>query len=86
MGLSLHYRGSLTDKRQITSLIDELEDIAKSVGWSSQVLDGHWDRKPNARIERNSAGAQDIIGHLGLKGIILRVNEQCDPLYFCFST
>jgi|AntRauTorckE5430_2_1112549.scaffolds.fasta_scaffold11425_2 hypothetical protein len=85
MGLSLHYRGSLTDIRQITSLIDELEDIAKSLGWKSQVLDGHWDRKPNARIERNSAGVQDIVGNLGLKGIILRVNEQCDPLYFCFS-
>ncbi|MEQ8703393.1 MAG: hypothetical protein RIC19_05715 [Phaeodactylibacter sp.] len=85
MGLSLHYRGTLTDKRQLAPMLDELEDIGRSVHWQSSVLDGHWDRKPDARIERNSAGAHTIVGALGLKGIVLNVHEACDPLYFCFG-
>lgn len=85
MGISLHYRGTLTDKRQSTALLNELEDIGKSMHWSTQVLDGHWDRKPNARIERSSTGFPAIVGDLGLKGIILHPHEACDPLYFCFS-
>jgi len=85
MGLSLHYRGSLTDKRQLDNLIDELDDMAKSVKWSIQIMDGHWDRKPDARIERNSTGSHSIVGGLGLKGLIIHIHEQCDPLYFCFN-
>lgn len=85
MGLSIHYRGTLTDKRQSAALLGELEDIGKSMHWPVRILDDRWDRKPDARLERNSLGLPAIVGDLGLKGVILRVHEDCDPLYFCFS-
>ncbi|WP_282775675.1 hypothetical protein [Phaeodactylibacter xiamenensis] len=85
MGLSIHYRGTLTDKRQSAALLCELEDIGKSMRWPTQVLDGHWDRRPDARLERNSAGLPALVGDSGLKGIILKVHQDCAPLYFCFS-
>jgi hypothetical protein len=85
MGLSIHYRGTLTDKRQSAALLSELEDIGKSMHWPTQVLDGHWDRKPDARLERNSAGLPDVVGESGLKGVILQIHQDCAPLYFCFS-
>lgn len=85
MGLSIHYRGTLTDKRQSAALLSELEDIGKSMHWPTQVLDGHWDRKPDARLERNSAGLPDVVGESGLKGVILQIHQDCATLYFCFS-
>jgi hypothetical protein len=85
MGLSIHYRGTLTDKRQSAALLSELEDIGQSMHWPTQVLDGHWDRKPDARLERNSAGVPAIVGDSGLKGIILNIHQDSAPLYFCFS-
>ncbi len=36
MGLSIHYRGGIDRTDQIPKLVDELEDIAKSMGWMSQ--------------------------------------------------
>lgn len=31
MGLSIHYRGTLTDKRQSAALLSELEDIVARI-------------------------------------------------------
>ncbi len=85
MGLSLHYKGSLTDKRQLAPLVEELEDIASSLQWKARVFDGSWDQKPDARLEQDSTGMNTIVGNLGLKGIALFPEPNCEPLYFCFS-
>ncbi|HKK79408.1 MAG TPA: hypothetical protein VJ933_07245, partial [Phaeodactylibacter sp.] len=71
MGVTIHYRGSLTDKKQIHSLIDELEDIAKSVNGSCMVIDEDWSKKPDAHFEHDSTGRATIQGNCGLKGVIL---------------
>jgi len=36
MGLSIHYRGGIDRTERISKLVDELEDIAESMGWMSQ--------------------------------------------------
>ena len=36
MGLTIHYRGGIDRTEQIHPLVDELEDIAESMGWMSQ--------------------------------------------------
>ena len=36
MGLTIHYRGGIDRTEQIKPLVDELEDIAHSMGWMSQ--------------------------------------------------
>jgi len=85
MGLSVHYRGSLTDKKQIHNFIHELEDIAKSVNWEYRILDEDWSRPPDARLAHNSAGQAVIEGELGLKGIILSMHKDCESLNLCFK-
>lgn len=85
MGLSLHYKGSLTDKRQLNPLVEELEDIANSLQWKARVFDEPWDQKPDARLEQDSMGKNQIVGNLGLKGITLYPHPECEPIYFCFS-
>jgi len=85
MGVTIHYRGSLTDKKQIHSLIDELEDIAKSVNGSCMVIDEDWSKKPDAHFEHDSTGRATIQGNCGLKGVILDLHEKCESLQLCFN-
>jgi len=85
MGVSVHYRGSLTDKRQIQPLINELEDIAQSIQAKCRVFDEDWNEKPDAHLEHNSAGQATIVGNIGLKGVSLQLHERCETLFLCFD-
>ena len=85
MGVTIHYRGSLTDKKQIYPLIDELEDIAKSVNGSCLVLDEDWSVKPTAWFEHDSTGMATIQGDCSLKGVILDLHEKLEALNLCFN-
>ena len=38
MGLSIHYSGNIKDKEIIDQLIEEVSDVAKTLGWSSHVF------------------------------------------------
>ncbi len=40
MGLTIHYRGGIDRTEQIKPLVAELEDIADSMGWMSQRING----------------------------------------------
>jgi hypothetical protein len=46
MGLTIHYRGGIDRPERIPKLIDELEDIAESMGWMSQRINDD-DADPN---------------------------------------
>ncbi len=85
MGLSIHYRGTLTDKNQIYPLIDELEDIAKSMQWEYRLFDEDWSQRPDATLEKGEAGTLKIEGDARLKGVILNVHEDCESLSLCFD-
>lgn len=38
MGLSIHYSGYILHKERLNSLIEEVSDVAKTLGWSSHVF------------------------------------------------
>jgi len=38
MGLSIHYAGNITDKKMLDSLIEEVSDVSKTLGWTSHVF------------------------------------------------
>lgn len=42
MGLCIHFTGSLNNKNQIEDLIDEVEDICKSMDWKYTILRENW--------------------------------------------
>ena len=42
MGISIHYRGTLADKKNIYQLIEEIRDIAQVNGWAYTCRDESW--------------------------------------------
>jgi len=84
MGISIHYQGRLDDLSLIVPLMDELEDIAKSIGWSSRRLDEDWTLPCTAKLVHSAKGAE-ITGDLCLKGIILSPDDNTESLPFLFN-
>jgi hypothetical protein len=84
MGVTMHYRGRLSDVGQVDALCEELADIAKAMGWQSTRLDDDWEQPPDARLRHTPQGAC-IDGHLGLKGIQIEPTEDSESLPFFFD-
>ncbi len=76
MGITIYYAGHLKDVNRLPELVNELKDIAKSMGWEYSTLEDSWDTPPDASLVHSEDGAE-IKGNLGLRGIILNdpVNE-----------
>ena len=85
MGLSIHYRGALTDKRAVYHLIDEVEDIAKAMKWKYKVLDQDWSQRPTATFDSIAGGGVSIVGELALKGISFQVHPKCEWIHLVFN-
>jgi hypothetical protein len=85
MGVSIHYRGKLTDIRKINILCEELVLIAEKMGWTFTRLDEDWSKPANATIEVTQRSSQ-IVGHLPLKGIQLTPHPKCESLQFYFDS
>ena len=85
MGVTIHYRGRLTDIQDINPLCDELAMVAEKMGWTFSRLDEDWSKPANATIEVTQRGSQ-IVGHLPLKGIQLTPHPKCEALKFYFDS
>jgi hypothetical protein len=85
MGLTIHYKGALTDKRAIERLIDEVEDIAKSMGWDYSILDEDWGIPPDIELSYHLPGSISLEGHSGLKGISFQPHPQCETVSLFFN-
>ncbi|TXB70198.1 hypothetical protein [Phaeodactylibacter luteus] len=85
MAFALHYQGALTDKRQLSAFLEEVEDIAASLGWGVQWYDAPWNTRPSAHIQLSTSGQPEVVGNLGLKGIALKIASARQPLLFCFG-
>lgn len=83
MGITIHFRGSLTDLDKINKLVSEIEDICKIMNWEFRVLDDDWCKPDDAQIIKDGDGI-GITGNLGLKGIGFKPHEECEwvDLYF----
>lgn len=84
MGLTIHYRGQLKSPDLIRPLSDELADIAKSLGWKTQHLDGDLIRENTARLVHTKKGAT-ITGYLPIRGISLSPGKGCEGIDFFFD-
>ena len=93
MGLTIHYQGSINHIEDIPRLVDEMEDIAKSMGWMSQRINDN-ESDPNFRgIILNPKGKGEplcfIFDRAGrLRGLMDLVSDQVEPTeysYFNFT-
>jgi hypothetical protein len=84
MGVSIHYRGKMTDITKINVLCDELASVAEKKDWTCTRLDDDWSKPSDATIEVTEIGPQ-ISGHLALKGIAFSIHPKCESLRFFFD-
>ena len=84
MGITIHYRGTLADTSEIGTLIEEMTDIAKTLKWPCSVLDDDWSKPVTADIVYGADGSE-IVGNLGLRGVLLTPHPQAEPLVLCFD-
>lgn len=84
MGVSVHYRGRLDDVGQLSTLCEELADIAHAMGWQSTMLDDDWEQPADARLRHTDMGVH-IDGHLALKGVQITPVEGAESLAFFFD-
>lgn len=84
MGITIHYRGTLADTGKIGMLIEEMTDIADTLHWPYSVLDDDWSKPVTADIVHGANGAE-IVGNLGLQGVVLTPHPQCELLVLCFD-
>ncbi|MCB0572341.1 MAG: hypothetical protein KDC66_21385 [Phaeodactylibacter sp.] len=85
MGVSIHYRGTLTDKRAVFRFIEEVEDIARTMQWPYTLLDEDWSQAPTAELEKQAGGIISVGGHAGLKGISFIPHPRCESVTFFFN-
>jgi hypothetical protein len=70
MGISIHYKGTLTDQNKIDRLRDELIDISKVMNWEYILVE---------------PDESDINTHPPIYGILLNMKNGCEPLSFIFD-
>ena len=85
MGVTIHYRGHLTDIGKLEILCDELVQIAEKMDWPYTRLDEDWSQHTDVRLEHDEKGAH-IVGHDGLKGVTLKPHPECESMDFFFNS
>lgn len=73
MGLSFHYNGSITDKKLLPKLIEDLEDIAQLHKWKYEILDTEFPEEK----EQNNKHNQNVYG-------ICFTPPQCETVFVSF--
>ena len=89
MGLSIHYQGGIDRLEDISKLVDELEDIAESMGWMSQRINND-ESDPSFRgIIVNPKGACEPLCFLfdrtgKLRAVMDLVSGQIEPTEYSY--
>lgn len=83
MGITISFQGTLKNTSLIQPLIEELIDISETLNWKWNVLNENWSQPSTAKLSVNDGGAE-ILGHLSLKGINIKLHPDCESfsLYF----
>lgn len=85
MGVSIHYRGQLPTPDSIYQLIEEVSDIAQTMGWKYKRMNEDWSTPPSARLESSREPGIHIAGNCALKGIHFQLHERCEPVWLYFN-
>ncbi len=84
MGITINYMGQLNNKDEISDFCSDLVNIAEVFNWDYTLMDEDWGKVPDAKLIKTSDGVK-IKGYLGLKGIGLRLHDDCETLNFFFD-
>jgi hypothetical protein len=79
MGVTINFEGQLKDEAAYRALIEVAAAMAKAEGWATELIDAKEVRLLRVRGEEET----DYVGPV--KGIVLYVHEDCDPLRLEFD-
>lgn len=85
MGITIHFAGQLNDLQEVHAVMDDLIDISKTMQWEWTSLDEDWNKPASAKLSVSGTRAE-ITGHLGLKGVLININPDCEPLQIYFDS
>lgn len=87
MGITIFASGKLDRIEDIPHVIGDLKRVAEENNWKYHVIDDDFDIQPNAVLTRRDSGVPvtAIEGSVGLKGIIVNVDPQAEPLAILFD-
>ncbi|MCP4605330.1 MAG: hypothetical protein GY847_33225 [Proteobacteria bacterium] len=87
MGMTISAKGNIDNVKDIQLAVDDLKSIAMSKNWTYTIIDDDFDIKPSAVITQMDSGEPgvNIEGTLGLKGIILYLETDVEPLSILFD-
>lgn len=84
MGISIHYKGEIKDTTLVYSVVDELKDISEIMNWNFTIIDNNWDKPLSAELTTHE-NRTEITGHIPLKGILMNLHPNCEPLSVMFD-
>ena len=86
MGITIFAQGKINHLEELPSLIEEVKGIAAKYGWKYAIIDDDFEDPPFIDLERNSESSDlNIVGSLGLKGIVITVDEGVEALHILFD-
>ena len=85
MGITLHFRGRLKDLKDINRLKEDLIDIARIMHWEWDSLDEDRAKENSAKSDTTVKFSSGISDHFFLKGILLQLHPNCEPLVLFFD-
>ena len=80
MGVTIHFEGQLRNEAAYQQLLEEVSSIAKVEGWSSKPIESKVTTLSRVRDEQD----WDYVGPV--KGIVISVVEDCDPVRLEFDS
>jgi hypothetical protein len=83
MGITIFYKGTLTDITRINEIISEVKDICQIMKWKYQESDDDWSLPCDGALVKKGKHLK-ISGNLGLKGIGFQPHQHSEwvDLYF----
>jgi hypothetical protein len=84
MGITIYYKGTLTDIKRINDITSEVKDICQIMKWKFQELDDDWSLPIDGALDKNGKHLK-ITGDLGLKGIGFQPHKDSEWLNLYFD-
>ncbi|MBN2091147.1 hypothetical protein JW964_16160 [candidate division KSB1 bacterium] len=84
MGITIHFKGQITNLNLIPRLQEEMVDICQAMNWKYHLWNKDLNRPCDARLVHHENRAE-IIGHLPLQGISINIDEKNESLDILFN-
>ncbi len=84
MGITIHFKGQIKNFDLIPRLQEELVDICQTMNWEYKLWNEDLAQPCDAKLVHTEKGAE-IVGHIPLKGISIKVDEKNERLDILFN-